>query len=109
MIFQISEMPLLLVLLNILRRPLCILSLMNSWKKGMNMQLCSTHGDAAQGVKYLCFFSSGSLKMRENYISFAQLCSCAQFVYFLREVCYFSMIKFTIMSKTRTYHSKIEK
>ena len=73
MIFQISEMPLLLVLLNILRRPLCILSLMNSWKKGMNMQLCSTHGDAAQGVKYLCFFSSRSLKMRENYIRFAQI------------------------------------
>ena len=45
---QIPEMPLLLVLLNILRRPLYILSSMNSWKKGMNMQLCSILGDAAQ-------------------------------------------------------------
>ena len=33
------------------------------------------------GAKYLFFFSSRSLKMREKYISFAQ------FVYFLREVC----------------------
>ena len=33
------------------------------------------------GAKYLSFFSSRSLKMREKYISFAQ------FVYFLREVC----------------------
>ena len=33
------------------------------------------------GAKYLCFFSSRSLKMREKCISFAQ------FVYFLREVC----------------------
>ena len=57
---QIPEMPLLLVLLNILRRPLYILSSMNSWKKGMNMQLCSTHGDAAQGVKYFGFFLSFS-------------------------------------------------
>ena len=32
------------------------------------------------GAKYLGFFSSRSLKMREKYISFAQ------FVYFLREV-----------------------
>ena len=36
------------------------------------------------GAKYLAFFSSCSLKMRETYsICFAQL------VYFLREVCYF--------------------
>ena len=34
-----------------------------------------------KGAKYLGFFSSRSLKMREKYISFAQ------FVYFLREVC----------------------
>ena len=34
-----------------------------------------------EGAKYLGFFSSCSLKMREKYISFAQ------FVYFLREEC----------------------
>ena len=33
------------------------------------------------GAKYLGFFSSRSLNMREKYISFAQ------FVYFLRKVC----------------------
>ena len=33
------------------------------------------------GAKYLGFFSSRSLKTRENYISFAQ------FVYFFRELC----------------------
>ena len=36
---------------------------------------------AGLGAKYLDFFSSRSLKMRERCISFAQ------FVYFLREVC----------------------
>ena len=37
------------------------------------------------GAKYLGFFSSPSLKTREKCISFAQ------FVYFLREVSYFSI------------------
>ena len=61
------------------------------------------------GAKYLGFFSSRSLKMREKCISFAQL------VYFLREVCLlfnFWMIKFTIMffwQNCEFYHSKIEK
>ena len=39
------------------------------------------------GAKYLVFFSSWSLKTREKYISFAQ------FVYFLREVSYFSIFE----------------
>ena len=50
------------------------------------------------------FFSSRSLKTREKYISFAQL------VYFLREVCYFSItyVKKNI-GNCEFYHSKIEK
>ena len=36
-----------------------------------------------KGAKYLIFFSSCSLKMREKYVSFAQ------FAYFLREMCLF--------------------
>ena len=40
----------------------------------------------ALGAKYLGVFSSCSLKMREKYISFAQ------FVYFLMEVFYFSIL-----------------
>ena len=69
MIFQISEMPLLLVLLNILRRPLYILSSMNSWKKGMNMQLCSTLGDAAQGSEFMGkTFQAAQLTYEKNLI-----------------------------------------
>ena len=51
------------------------------------------------GAKYLLFSSSCSLKTREKYFSFAQ------FIYFLREVCLFfnvCMIRFTIMSKTKS-------
>ena len=39
------------------------------------------------GAKYLGFFSSRSLKMREKYISFAQ------FVYFLGKCVYFSIFE----------------
>ena len=54
----------------------------------------SSDSESDSGAKYLGFFSSRSLKLREKCISFAQ------FVYFLREVCLlfnFWMINFTIM------------
>ena len=61
----------------------------------MPYQANSDHyGCPAPGAKYLGFFSTRSLKMREKYISFAQ------FVYCLREVRLlfnFRIIKFTVM------------
>ena len=50
------------------------------------------------GAKYLMFFSSRSIKMREKCISFAQLVLLSLYI-FLREVCLlfnFWMMKFTI-------------
>ena len=53
-----------------------LISLLNQ-----NLQLGAPNFSHMHGMKYLVSFSSRSLKMREKYISFAQL------VYFLREVC----------------------
>ena len=55
----------------------------------MKAQVLSTlhEWELAIGAKYLDLFSSCSLKTREKYISFVQ------FVYFLREVCFFSIFE----------------